>query len=728
MSIRKQLTLLMLCVALVPTVIVGTMAYITVSDVSTRKTADQLISTAAKQQQRIDELLRTMQQAAVNLTNKFNLQTTLDQYVNFSDKAARDILLALIVNEKANLPIIRDIRVADSTGKVLASTKLAEEGAQLAAQDYLPPQNRPFTITIRGGGEGSDEYFYTSASVSLRGQPGTSYMAMSFFTKDASDVLRDYTSLGASGETVLAGKNEQGSMLSLLSLRFDPQAALKTELSSLQLTNSFNSNYKILADYRGHQVMIAARPLVYAEWVVATKIDLQEALSPTDQLRNNVLLVIVGSLAIIIMVALAFSRLFSRPILHITEVAQRIGKGDFLARVSLRRKNEMGILADNINHMGQNLKELIADIEAQRNRLQIILNSTTESILAIDHQGVIITANHASSEFTGLPADQLIGKTITDVFIWRRDQQPLTIDYQQPETHQYDELQYTDQTGTTRYASLIVAQASGDQAQTAAQTIITIHDLTMTRELEAMKVDFVSMAAHKLRTPLAQLRGYVELLSFKAKPVLTKETSQYIDQALASVAELNKLINDLLDVTNIERGALALATEKLDLAAAVQQAVDTARPVAAAKQLSLTYARPAQPAFIAGDQRAIREVLGSLLANAIAYTNSGSITVSLAHRSNDYVLDIKDTGIGIPKAARANLFSKFYRVKSGLDSGSNSAGLGLFIAKAVVQGLHGTISFVSQEGAGSTFTVSLPVFQENEDVRTPPKVTRRDQT
>jgi two-component system phosphate regulon sensor histidine kinase PhoR len=441
--------------------------------------------------------------------------------------------------------------------------------------------------------------------------------------------------------------------------------------------------------------------------------DREEALAPINQLRNGLLGIVIASSVAIILIALYFARFFTNPILKIAHTSQQIGQGDFSAHIDLHRGDEIGDLGTSINAMGLSLKEFVSRIESQRTRLEVILNSTAESILAIDKQGSIIIANRAASELASLPIGSLVGKNINEIFNWMRNDSPVTIAYASDETHIFPDLRYTDKNGSEHYVKVIVAPVSGEQEQKAAQTIVTIHDETKSRELEDMKIDFVSMAAHELRTPLAAIRGYLELISFKQTPTANTEVDGYIHQALKSATELGGLINNLLDVTRIERGTLTLNMEKTDLAAGVSQAVKDVTFSAKDKNITLRYNGPEANCFVVGDQIALREVINNLLTNAVKYTEpNGIVTVDFDLEGNKYVVRVRDTGIGIPQKSLPNLFTKFYRVHGGLDSGSTGTGLGLFISKSIVERHRGTITVESEVNKGSVFTFSIPVLDE----------------
>jgi PAS domain S-box-containing protein len=460
-------------------------------------------------------------------------------------------------------------------------------------------------------------------------------------------------------------------------------------------------------------VLLVTHPVGLSDWVVATKIDRTEALASTEALRTAMGWIFFVVCMVIIIMAIVLTRFFTRPILYLGRVARRIGTGDFSAGVGFTRKDEIGSLGRSIDAMKNNLNSLIRGIESQRERLEVILNTTTEGIFAIDDQANVLLANHAAEKLIQGTAKDLLGKNMHDIFGWQHGMQPFTVNYSEAQIKAYENLQYVDKDGTKRYVKLIVAPVHENLQAGRTHAIVTIHDETDSHELENMKSDFVSMAAHELRTPLTAVRGYLEMASSKEQKH-EADSVVFVDKALKNVNELGGLINNLLDVTRIERGTLVLNLEKIDLAECVTHAVEDTKFSANDRNVSLSYEGPQEGKFVVGDLIALREVVTNLLTNAIKYTQpGGSVTVSLSETESEYAVQVKDTGIGMSKEAQKYLFNKFYRVHGGLESGSNGTGLGLYIAKSIAERHSGTIRVDSAEGQGSTFTLMLPVFSES---------------
>lgn len=724
MSIRQRLTILLLLIGLLPTLLVSAIAYITISNELNSNTANQLISTTIKQEQKINALLQAKQEEVIKLTNKYDFQVALGDYLIKNDVAQHEAITTILQSKKIEVSDIQSIVLSDLDGTIFASTVSSNEGTSIANQEYFLQSGQDSDVTVKEDERDGINKLYIASKVSVNKRE-SAVLIVVYRIDDIVAAIQDYTGLGTTGETIVAEQNKDENAISLFPLRFDTDAALKTNVDSLQLFTRTEEVYNDVTDYRGKSVIVAPRSIGFANWIIATKIDRAEALAPIVQLRNSLIGIVLATSILIAFIALWVARYFTEPILRIARTAMLIGRGDLSVRVDVVRNDEIGTLGSSINAMGQSLKEFVTRIDSQRHRLEIILNSTEESILAINKQGTILIANNATAAFTAQDQAKIVGSNITDIFAWMRDAQHFTVDYAPTTPTTYSDLQFVSADGTVHYATVMVAPATVDQSAQEPQVIVTIRDETKSRELEDMKVDFVSMAAHELRTPLAAIRGYLELVSYKDGSKVSQETQKYLKQALKSTTELGSLINNLLDVTRIERGTLTFDLQQIDLQDELQQAVNEAQFVAKDKQISLEYAAGNPPAHVYADRIAIREVINNLITNAIKYTNNGGrVTVILSSNEGNYSVKVKDTGMGIPKNALPNLFTKFYRVHGGLNSGSTGTGLGLFIAKSIIERHNGTINVTSQEGIGSEFSFSIPKYNASSLATDQPSVTQ----
>ncbi|HEY5695539.1 MAG TPA: ATP-binding protein [Candidatus Saccharimonadales bacterium] len=705
MKIRQKFTIIMLFIGLVPMFVVSVFAYLSASDSLLLKSVDQLNSVAAKQADRINAIVQGEQEQTTKIANQYDLRLGLTQYMASPTAANKTRLNAIMQDAKANYPTMQYLRLFDTSGNLIASS-IAEQ----ASSDFIAKLIMPGTgdvNNVRVVRDSRDNLMKVEVSTRIN---ASMLVSAVFRTDDLTAVMQDYTGLDHTGETMLAGDDK-----SLFPLRFNTDGALKVDLSNFPAIPTA-SGYGSVTDYRNQQVLYVTESIGVSNWRLIAKVDRDEALASTASLRTTMGGIIAFAAVFITLMAYYDMRALTRPILVMDRVARLIGNGDFSVSVNSKRKDEMGTLGRSIDAMKDNLSNLIHGIESQRVRLEIILNTTTEGIFAVDDSAVILLANHAAERLVGGTAKDLIGKPIAQIFSWEHGMQPFTVDYQQTEIKTYENLRYTDMKGNVHYVKLIVAPVHGEGAEQAGRThaIVTIHDETSSRELENMKTDFVSMAAHELRTPLTAVRGYLEMASSKDQSHAV-DSAEYVGKALKNVNELSGLINNLLDVTRIERGTLILNMEKVDFAACITRAIDDAAFAAKERTIALSYEGPHSDKWVVGDEIALREIVNNLLSNAIKYTlPGGKVQVSLVEENNRLALKVKDNGVGISKEAQKYLFNKFYRVHGGLDSGSKGTGLGLYIAKSIAERHSGTISVESDTGKGSLFTLSLPVFDQKQ--------------
>ncbi len=703
MNIRQKLVALLLLIGLVPTVIVSIVSFITISGQLNHGTQTQLAAIATKQQQAISSLLQTKQQDLIQLAEAYDFQLALQQYLSTGSATSQSTVETVMDSKLSAVSGMSQIQVADEKGTVIASTDPTQAGTQ------LPRQPAPGAAY-----QGPDIAIVEDPTTGLRQLEITSALEINdlypavlradYSVSDLEAQLSDYTGLGVTGETVITQPDTAGQSASLFPLRFN-QADSGIAPYTIGPTGSATS-------YLNQPVMVASRPLGFSNWTIATMIETQEALAPIADLRNSLITIAAISCVIITLLALYLARLFTAPILALANAASRIGDGDFAVAINVSSRDELGALAGSIINMRDSLRKFVASIQSHDNQLSIVLNSTTDSILAVNADGIIITTNQSAVDLAGIPLVQIIGKPMHDVFHLTTQLEPFIVDYTGSGSSTHDNIEFDNATHAKHYLKLIVTHLAAS-ADSPRQSIITIRDETTSRELESMKLDFVSMAAHELRTPLAAMRGYIELINYKLGRA-SPEVKNYLNQSLKSSAELSSLINNLLDVSRIERGTLTLNMTKTDFAASVAHAIKDVNFQAVDRKIVLHAAVPTTGYFVAADEIAIREVVTNLLTNAIKYTRSGGrVDAALAQTEDAYLFTVRDTGIGIPAAALPHLFTKFFRVHGGLASGSSGTGLGLFIAKSIIDRHGGTIAVESEEGKGSTFTVSIPKLDDD---------------
>jgi signal transduction histidine kinase len=227
-------------------------------------------------------------------------------------------------------------------------------------------------------------------------------------------------------------------------------------------------------------------------------------------------------------------------------------------------------------------------------------------------------------------------------------------------------------------------------------------------ELERSKDEFVSLVSHQLRTPLTAMRLFSEMLLDDQVGPLNAKQHEYLRMIEISTVRMIDLVSDFLNTSRLELGHFEIKPQPAHLEDIVANSVNQLQPLASQARLTLNYDKPSLPA-VPIEASLYGQIVNNLLSNAVHYTpEGGSITVKLSQNDEGYQLDITDSGIGIPLAARPNLFKRFYRADNAKQLIGEGSGLGLYLVKRIVDTCGGKIWYESAEGWGTTFHVIIP--------------------
>ena len=227
-----------------------------------------------------------------------------------------------------------------------------------------------------------------------------------------------------------------------------------------------------------------------------------------------------------------------------------------------------------------------------------------------------------------------------------------------------------------------------------------------------MKTEFISIASHQLKTPIAEINWQIELLLSKFPGGLSEKQQLLIGQIAHSSQKMARLVGDLLDVVRIDQGRLAMNKEPVDLCALVDEAIANQRPFSIASEIELQMLCSVKSSKVLVDKKRLGVVLDNLLSNAIKYTNKQGIVKVLIEEKKDFLqVCVSDNGVGIPFREQKDIFKKFFRSSNSMKNSTDGTGLGLYIAKNIVEQLGGKLWFQSTEKIGSEFFFSFPVIK-----------------
>lgn len=434
---------------------------------------------------------------------------------------------------------------------------------------------------------------------------------------------------------------------------------------------------------------------------------------------------IFSILASIISTALAVTLLFwfLKPINALVKGVKGFSDGNLNSRVNIRSGDVLEEVGNSFNLMADKVTQVIQRLEndrniaiSEKNKFDEILSSMSEGIIALDFNKNIIFLNKTAEQLIGNSREEVYGKSIDQIIhLFVDADELLAKTYCSSDFNQAVKL--VGREGRQTKVSLITTQVGG-KYQSSLNCILILHDLSREEELEQMKLDFVSMASHELKTPLTSIIGYLSVYLDENKNKLTKDDLMLLDKAFIAAQQLQTLIANILNVNKIEREQLAVSATPIDYLPVLSKVIEDLKSQASQKDITLALVPPIQPLpKVLGDPVRLNEVVTNLASNAINYTNPGGrVEISTRLLSTEVETIISDTGIGIPPEALPHLFSKFFRVSNDLQKASKGTGLGLYITKSIIEKLQGKVWVQSEIGKGSKFFFTLPIATQNADI------------
>jgi signal transduction histidine kinase len=238
-------------------------------------------------------------------------------------------------------------------------------------------------------------------------------------------------------------------------------------------------------------------------------------------------------------------------------------------------------------------------------------------------------------------------------------------------------------------------------------------NLEKLKEVDQMKDTFISMASHELRSPLTAIQGYLELFNDKNAKSMDPESQHYLENITISIKRLASLINDMLEVSRLEGNRIPIEPVIIDTQKIISESVEELKSSAIQKNLALIFTPLADIPQAIADPERTKQIIINLLSNAIKYTPKGTVEIVTKIEKQKIFITVSDTGMGISSEEQKNLFQKFYRIKNEETKNIIGTGLGLWITRELARKMNGDIAVESMTGAGSRFTLSLPLKKVN---------------
>ena len=434
-----------------------------------------------------------------------------------------------------------------------------------------------------------------------------------------------------------------------------------------------------------------------------------EVAQSVDRIRYSVLEVLLLILLFSMILAYVFSTKMVSPIQKIEAFTDRIRKGDVSGMVMIESRDEIGKLARNINEMVAGLQEKIRQANDEKWKLRAAFAGMAEGVMVLDAQNRIESLNKGMTTMIGREYADIVGKTPIEAFR-NIDLQNALSRFRQVREPVLQEITLGDDKPLILDVSISAVKNLPGQEP---KTMMVFHDVTRLKKLETMRVDFVANVTHEIKTPLTAIIGFVETLQQGAIDDKAK-AQKFLLTIHENARRLNRLVEDLLTLSNIELGETKLNLEGLAVADVLEKALTLIQANAALKNVSLrTDLSPELPLIRADRDKAV-QVLLNILDNAVKFTpEGGQVSITASEDQEDFItLKITDTGPGIAKSELHRLGERFYRVDKMRSRDLGGTGLGLSIVKHLMKAHQGSMEIDSTPGKGAVVSLKFPIFQK----------------
>jgi signal transduction histidine kinase len=432
------------------------------------------------------------------------------------------------------------------------------------------------------------------------------------------------------------------------------------------------------------------RTVVAAVLVISSLEDVNNAV---EAVQRQLLLATLLALGISLVLGYLASYFIARRLKRIERSAELIAGGDLSAKVPETVEDEIGQLADTFNVMADRLRSAFAQVEYERDRVEVLLNDLSEGVIGVSAEGKVTIANPAAAIL--LDSTMPVGATIEEALppdvaqLWRDSQ----------EDADFDMIVFAHDDVTLEATTYPVG---GDADFT---SIVVLRDVTAQARLERARRDLIANASHEFKTPLFSLAGSLELID--EGDLSPDEQSEFLQVMRQQVDRLRNMAVSMLDLSRVEAGSFELNPEDVDLVAIGRSVLDEFQAQAQSKEVALSFEGEEGETAWCDEQRLV-QVIRALVDNAIKYSPSGS-SVRLSSRlvDKEAVVVVADDGPGISAKELPHVFERFHRGREERGT-TTGAGLGLSIARELTEMMSGSITAESPPEGGARFTVHLP--------------------
>lgn len=479
------------------------------------------------------------------------------------------------------------------------------------------------------------------------------------------------------------------------------------DLSEIYTTNSTIIKKMLMPsmteENRMENYIILASPLE-SDKEIHGAVFIYQSLEVVNKTSNHTTRIVFlsGFIALLLTTLFSFflSSRITSPLRTMREAALELAKGNFETKVPYVQKDEIGELSIAFNRMGSQLKDHVEVISQEKEQLSNILTSMTDAVITFNKDFNVLVSNpqadqlivhwHEHNEVAGqsnLPAE--LYHLLDHVF------------------HQEEEIDEEIEIQGSYFSVSVSLLYSKDSVRGA---VVVLRDMTEQHRLDKMRSDFIANVSHELRTPISMLQGYSEAIIDEV--VTTEEDKQEMIRIIYDESKrMSRLVTELLDLARLESGYLSIYKEEVSVLPTIERITQKFDQIAKEKNIRLYFEHTLSDTIhLQLDEDRMEQVLTNLIDNALRHTpKEGSVTVKLSKTAGQIIIEVKDTGYGIPSEDLPYVFERFYKADKARTRGKSGTGLGLAIAKNIVERHDGHLSVESEVGVGTSFIIKLPL-------------------
>ncbi|MBF4486677.1 ATP-binding protein [Flavobacterium sp. CSZ] len=491
-----------------------------------------------------------------------------------------------------------------------------------------------------------------------------------------------------------------------------------TEPGEKEATASLEKSFSLLEKNSSNE---AVKTQIRQDIFAIMKLNLDAIKQKSDIAKHtaetaNLWIAIVGTLCFLI----AFNLLvnlpnnIANPIKELTQSIKEIANKNYSERVHFTNHNEYGDLAKSFNTMAQKLQEYnnsnLYKLFFEKKRLETLINNMHDPIIGLDNEGLVLFANDEALKIIGMKSEDLIGQSASTLALSNDLIRSLILKELASDSQKKQPLKIfanAKESYFDKETINITITPTGEEKQINIGDVIILRNITLFKELDFAKTNFIATVSHELKTPIASIKLSLQLLENTKTGQMNDDQKQLVESIKDDSQRLLKITGELLNLSQLETGNIQLNIEKSNPYAIVHYATEAVKIQADQKQIKLLIDADENLQDVRADSEKTGWVLINYLSNAITYSSEKStIVIKLKQENDQIIFQVIDTGKGIDARYKDKVFDKYFQIPGSQKSGT---GLGLAISKEFIEAQNGSIGVESNLGLGSTFWFSLKV-------------------